>query len=302
MLLSLCSHIGQTSVYSAYANAVLNPDQFYIVVDWSNTPKDLRAELVEEDEQVSAILRWQPAYLALNYTIMRNGVAMGEITEPTFVDSELEAGETYCYQVVAHGEGFEASSNEACVTVPDAPQPPVLPCTAPTGLMRGEYWASITWTAPADRVPDSYTVTVIDHCQHDQTAEIYGITATQYLDMSAPVDVTDRTYKVKAVYEECESEFALTPEGEDFVRITGLDVTENTMLASLYPNPTSDQLTIDMVGMTRVEVYNLVGQCLLHQVVADGTATIDMSSLQNGVYMVKVSAKSGSVMQKVVKM
>jgi hypothetical protein len=57
-----------------------------------------------------------------------------------------------------------------------------------------------------------------------------------------------------------------------------------------------------MEGMTKVEVYNLVGQCLLRKDVSEGNAVIDMSTLQNGVYMVKVSANSGSVMQKVVKM
>ena len=296
------SYYKDEDCYSAFATALLNPDQFYIVVDWSNTPKDLRAELVEEEENKSVSLRWQPAFMALGYTIMRNGVAMGEATETTFVDNELVAGETYCYQVVAHGEGFEESSNEACVTVPDAPEPPVLPCSAPTGLTRGEYWASIAWTAPEDRLPDSYTVTVIDHCQQDQVAEIYGITATQYLDMSASVDATDRSYKVKAVYEDCESEFAQTPEGEDFVRITDLDVTENTMLVTLYPNPTTGQLNIRLEGLTSVEVYNLVGQCLLRKDVAENDALIDMSSLESGVYMVKLSAHAISVMQKVVKM
>ena len=293
------SYYKDNDCYSSYAASLLNPDQFYIVVDWGNNPRDLRAELVEEDEDVSVNLCWQPAFNATGYTIMRNDVAVGEATGVTFVDNNLAAGETYCYQVVAHGEGFDEASNQACVTVPGSP---VVSCTPPTDLRRGDYWASVTWTAPADRIPDSYTVTVIDHCQQDMVAEIFGITGTQYLDMSAPVDATDRSYKVKAVYADCESEFALTAEGEDFVRITELDVTENTLLATLYPNPTTGQLTIELEGLTSVEVYNLVGQCLLRKDVADDNALIDMSGLQNGVYMVRMSATKGSVMQKVVKM
>ena len=54
--------------------------------------------------------------------------------------------------------------------------------------------------------------------------------------------------------------------------------------------------------MVRVAIYNLVGQSLLRKDASEGSAIIDMSSLQNGVYMVKVSAQAGSVMQKVVKM
>ena len=294
------SYYQDIDCYSTYATSLVNPNQFYIVVDWSNTPKDLRAELVGEDEDMRVNLYWQPAFGATNYSIKRNGATVGEATGTTFVDNDLEGGETYCYQVVAQGEGLNETSNQACVTVPNTP---VLPCTAPTNLRRGgSYWASIAWTAPADRVPDSYTVTVIDHCQQNMEAEIFGITGTQYLDMSAPVDATDRSYKVKAVYADCESEFALTADGEDFVRITELDVTENTLLATLYPNPTTGQLTIELEGLTTVEVYNLVGQCLLREDVSENNALIDMSSLQNGVYMVKLSANAGSVMQKVVKM
>ena len=290
---------------STYANDLFDSMKYYVRVEWGNVPQDLMAELEDNGETMSANLTWRPAFLSTGYTITRNGETIGEVTEAAFVDENLEYGETYCYKVIAHGDGFDEPSNEACVTTPDAPEPPeppVLPCNAPTGLMRGEYWASIVWTAPEDRTPDSYTVIVIDHLQNDLTNEITGITETHYDDMTATVDATDRSYKVKAVYEECESEFALTPEGDDFVRITDLDVTENTLLATLYPNPTNGQLTIEMESMTSVEVFNLVGQCLLRENVTEGNAIIDMSSLQNGVYMVKVSAISGSVMQKVVKM
>ena len=128
-----------------------------------------------------------------------------------------------------------------------------------------------------------------------------GITDTFY-ELEIPVDiVVDYTFVLVAVYPECESEPALTANGENFIYLTNQSVNEQSLLnAQLYPNPTTGQLTVEMEGLTEVEVYNLVGQCLLRQVVSEGTAIIDMSALQNGVYMVKVSANSGTVMQKVV--
>ena len=106
-----------------------------------------------------------------------------------------------------------------------------------------------------------------------------------------------------AVYPECQSEPALTADGDDTIHLTNLSVKEQSFLnAKLYPNPTNGQLTVEMEGLTEVEVYNLVGQSLLRKDASEGSAIIDMSSLQNGVYMVKVSAQAGSVMQKVVKM
>lgn len=287
---------------STYANDLLDPMKYYIRVEWGNVPQDLKAELVDDGVTMTTSLRWRPAFLATSYSILRNGETIGEATEAAFTDENLVAGETYCYQVVAYGEDFEELSNEACVTVPDAPEPPVLPCSVPKNLRREEPFvmAHIAWDAPEDRVPDSYTVVIVDHLLND-TTEVTGLTELYYEEPIA-IDITDKSYKVKAVYEECESEFALTPEGDDFVRITNLDVTENTLLATLYPNPTTGQLTIEMEGMASVEVYNLVGQCLLRKDVSEGNAIIDMSDLQNGVYMVKVSANLGSVMQKVVKM
>ena len=288
---------------STYANDLFDPLKYYVRVEWSNVPQDLQAELVGEDENMSVSLKWRPAFQATGYTVTRNGMNIGEATETAFIDDNLEAGETYCYQVIAYGEEFGTHSNEACVTTPEAPEPPVLPCPAPVNLHRDEPFADahIAWDAPEDRVPDSYTVVIINHLFDDAITEVSGITELFY-EEPIHVDATDKSYKVKAVYEECESEFALTSQGDDFIRVTSLDVPESMFSAALYPNPTTGQLTVEMEGLKEVEVYNLVGQCLLRKDVSEGNAIIDMSGLQNGVYMVKVSANYGSVMQKVVKM
>jgi len=295
------AYYGDIDCNSAYANDLFDAEKFFITVDWSNTPKDLQAVYNEEDSLVS--LRWRPAFEATSYDIMRNGMKIGETTIAAFEDQDLEAGETYCYTVVAHGEGFETGSNEACVTMPDAPEPPVLPCTAPTAL-RQLGSNSIEWTAPEDRTPDSYTIVIIDHVSDDVTTEITGVTETQYLFVPDPeLFAFDVSLKVKAVYPECESEFALTENGDDFIRITNVSVEENSLAnVKLYPNPTSGQLTIEGAETASVSIYDLVGQCVMQTKTTDGHAVLDMSQLQNGIYLIKVSTANGSVMQRVVKM
>jgi hypothetical protein len=287
-----------TDCSSAYANDLFDSDKFFINVDWSNTPKDLQAELVEEEGTYQVNLRWKPAYQATAYDIMRNGEKIGEVTGVVFEDDNLEIGASYCYQIVAHGEEFETSSNEACVTIPA----PVLPCSAPSNLRREEpsVMAHIAWDAPKDRVPDSYTVVIINH-QLNDTTYVTGLTELFYEEAIA-IDITDKSYKVKAVYEECESEFALNANGEDFIRVTNLSVDECQMNLKLYPNPTSGQLSIEAVDMTLVSVYDLVGQCVMQMPAKDSQATLDMSQLQNGIYFVKVTTANGSVVQRVVKM
>lgn len=179
----------------------------------------------------------------------------------------------------------------------------VLPCSAPTGLKHLDR-NSIKWSAPEDRTPDSYTVIIIDHMSGEESTEITGLTETQYLYVSNPEQIAfDVSLKVKAVYPECESGFALTDNGDDFVRITNVSVDENSLFAvKLYPNPTSGQLSIEAEEMASVCVYNLVGQCVMQMSVEEGQAVLDMSQLQSGVYLVKVSTANGSVMQRVVKM
>ena len=54
--------------------------------------------------------------------------------------------------------------------------------------------------------------------------------------------------------------------------------------------------------MTSVSVYDLVGQCVMQMLAKDGQVNLDMSQLQNGVYLIKVSTANGSMMQRVVKM
>ena len=224
------------------------------------------------------------------------------------VDEDLEAGQTYCYQIVAHAADSEESSNEACVvTTPDAPEPPVLPCSAPTNLLCDDRPAlgfstaiHVEWQAPEERVPDSYTLYIYDMIRNDTTI-MTGLTETVY-EMGYSIDGTDIIFQVKAVYPECESDFASTVDGKDFVRFTSLSVNEMADLVKLYPNPTSGQLSIEAEEMTTVSVYDLVGQCVMQMPAQDGQVTVDMSPLHNGIYFVKVNTAHGSVTQRVVKM
>ena len=288
---------------SAYANDLYDENKFYVRADWSNSPTALQAELVENEEESYVDLMWRPGYQVTSYDILRNGVKIGETaTEIVFTDDNLEEGQTYCYKVVAHGDGFEESTDEVCVETPAAPEPPVLPCSAPGNLRReGESnLAHIAWDEPSDRVPDSYTVIVTNHLTNE-TIEVDGITDLFY-EEAVPSDATDKSYQVKAVYPECESEFALAENGDDFIRIANLSVNEMVGEVNLYPNPTSGMLTIEAERLTTVGLYNLVGQCLMEATAKDGSVHFDLNGLQNGVYLVKVSTPTGSIIEKVVKM
>lgn len=293
---------------SAYATDFYDSDKFYVEVDWSNVPKDLKAELNEEINVVG--LSWRPAYQATSYEILRNGVKIIEIVmdETFYVDADLTLGETYCYQVIAHGEGFDEASNEVCV---EMPEPPVLPCPAPYNLRylynhapNDDDMIRLTWSINGEeRWPDYFIMTVIDHLVGDTTNVTVSMEDNFLYQENINPNGMDKSYKIKAVYSDCESEYGLTADGIDYIRFSNLGVDENPLGAvNLYPNPTNGQLTVEAEGMTTVSVYNHIGQCLMEKSATDDAFTFDMSGLPSGVYMLKVSTHSGTFMQKVIKM
>ena len=74
------------------------------------------------------------------------------------------------------------------------------------------------------------------------------------------------------------------------------DVEENadqTLL--IYPNPTSSVLNIQGEGMTNLEVYNVVGQCIMRNEVNGNVAQINMEHMNSGIYFLRVYANDGSV-------
>ena len=286
---------------SAYANDLFDAERFFVNVDWSNTPNALQAIFNEADTVVN--LRWKSAYQATIYDILRNGVKIAETSETAFADDGLAFGETYCYQIIAHGADFETHSDEACVAIPE---PVVLPCSAPTNLVGeltatggGMYEIGVSWQAPEDRVPSFYKVNVYDMLndttyQEDVTGTHYGETGHS--------GIIDYRFQVIAVYPECMSEFALTADGDDFVRMTNLAVNESLKDVKIYPNPTSGQLSIEADALTSVCVYDIVGQCLMQMLAREGRVVVDMSQLHSGIYFVKVNTGNGSAVQRVVKM
>jgi hypothetical protein len=72
----------------------------------------------------------------------------------------------------------------------------------------------------------------------------------------------------------------------------GIDDVDNEML-KVYPNPTSSIVNIEATATVKnVSVYNLMGQ----QVMNGGNGTvIDLGTLSNGTYILRVELANGSV-------
>ena len=149
---------------------------------------------------------------------------------------------------------------------------PVPECPAPENF-EGEYiyemgtqlfGVKLSWTAP-EGMPLHYNLYRIQNVEKDYVVIEVDASVTEYFDESG---LGQYTYQLTAVYEDCESDFALTPDGENFVYIMVTDVDESA----------------DEEMITPVSIYTMTGQRI--------NAT-SLDELGNGIYVIQGLTQDG---------
>ena len=153
-------------------------------------------------------------------------------------------------------------------------EPPVITCLAPEDF-QGEYvydmqqelfGVKLSWVAPETQ-PLHYNLYRYEEITKDE--EIFEVPGdvTSYFDESG---LGIYKYQLTAVYENCESDFALTPDGENFVymEVTGVEEGSNE----------------EIITVTRI--YTMNGQCLKHT---------NLNELSNGVFVLQGLTKDGQM-------
>lgn len=154
---------------------------------------------------------------------------------------------------------------------------PVLPCLAPENF-EGEYvyneenqtfGALLTWDAPETQ-PLWYQLYITLPDETIITAEIESTETEYFHEMTVAATLT---YRLIAVYEYCESDYALTPNGEDHVTVEITSIEDNT----------NEQ----MVSVERI--YTMSGQCLKHS---------NVNELSNGIYILQGMTQNGQLVNR----
>ena len=116
-------------------------------------------------------------------------------------------------------------------TMGEIETPTPAPCYPPTDFQGAYYFETNTdfgvrliWLAPQE-LPQHYNLYFTDLSGCTTTIEV-APTETEFLDQMSIIGAV--TYQLTAVYEDCESEFALTPDDEDHITIEITGVHENT--------------------------------------------------------------------------
>ena len=120
-----------------------------------------------------------------------------------------------------------------------------------------------------------------------------GLTTTAYNDTEMAVNM-QHCYSVKAVYEQGISAYSNEACANYF---TGIG--ENNGTVSIFPNPTTDKFTIECVGMSQINVYNVEGKLVRSIQVEDDSCQID--NLENGIYMLRIRKGDDTLVRRVVK-
>ena len=152
-------------------------------------------------------------------------------------------------------------------------EPPVITCLAPENF-EGEYiynmeeelfGVMLKWDAPETQ-PLHYNLYRSDFSTKEEIIIEVAGDATSYNDESG---VGQYKFQLTAVYENCESDFALTPEGEDFVLIEVTGLQEN-----------SDEEIVTILRM-----FNASGQAI-------NSKTLE--GLNTGLYIIQGVTKDGN--------
>lgn len=151
------------------------------------------------------------------------------------------------------------------------PPTPPAPCNPPTNFS-GEYYSGtamsgpmLSWDAP-DPLPLHYNL------YREGLKEVIELDPefTSYME---EVEPGDYIYKLTAVYEDCESNFALTATGDDYVLIE-------------VPNTTSTDEIADQTIVTITKIYTMTGQLI------KGTS---LENLPYGVYLIQGFTQDGKL-------
>jgi len=83
----------------------------------------------------------------------------------------------------------------------------------------------------------------------------------------------------------------------------GIPIQQQLQAVSIYPNPANNKLTVIASGAKQsvAKIYTLQGQLLLQETVTPENPAIDISELDEGLYILKLTGSTGTTVAKFVK-
>ena len=180
----------------------------------------------------------------------------------------------------------------------------ITPVTEECVALSAIYTFEVNGTAPMIRITDVHEGlmstawdvlygTLGYNLYRDGEMIVEHLNAGFFNDTEMPIDAV-HCYAVQAIFEKGVSALSEEACANYF---TGLH--ENDSQLSIFPNPTTDKVNVECVGMSRIDVYNVEGKLVRSMKVEDDVVQID--GLDSGVYMLRIYQGDEILTRKVVK-
>ncbi len=203
--------------------------------------------------------------------------------------------------VVYAGEFDETATNDATAgTYANNAGTATVSWTAPAGGVDGGGYVVVRYTSmpAADNDPNQNGVYKIGNTTTNGTGSLLGTVA--YIGTATSFDetyVAGTYYKIYAV------DKAFNYSDELVVSDANLGVAENVIdRLKIYPNPANNYISIESpsVVVTSVEIFNVLGKNVYSQSGLTDNK-INISSLSNGMYLLKITSNEGSITRRIIK-
>ena len=249
-----------------------------------------------------ATLTWNaPATADVKYNVFRDSELIAEsIKETTFEDITFDKTKSYTWRVVVICSGGNESEPvsktlAACYT-------PGLPDCEPVPNVDAKYSAkdknvTVKWSAPLVEVaPKSYEI-------YRDKVKLCDTTVTEYIDDVSKLAEGEYVYKycVLPIYEigDCNGEVR---EECDEVSFTVKEIKNYTTHFSIFPNPANNVVAITAANnFNTIEILSFLGQVVVSQPNTGNSAKLDISTLTNGIYFIRLTSETGTSVKKFVK-
>lgn len=141
-------------------------------------------------------------------------------------------------------------------------------------------------------VAETYTV------YRDGVILAEGLTETEYLDETIAYQQNCDYYVIGI-----SGNLVSSPSNTIHVDWTLGTTNENSeSLISVYPNPAADNVFVKVEGQSHVEIYNLMGQCVMEEDLQNGGENIGIANLPKGSYFIRINGDKENATIKFIKM
>ena len=246
--------------------------------------------------KTSVVLAWEAVETAISYTVYQGKEAIAkELTATTYTVEGLKEDTEYSFTVTATNENGES---EASDVVKVKTEKTVLVSPVVEAKEVGETTVTLVWNVVEGA--ESYNV------YQDSESIATAVKETTYTveGLTTGVEYCFTVTAVRAGEETSHSEeVCVTPSAEEGEEPGEEGVEENVAAFNIYPNPAVDRLVIEANDeVETVSIYTITGVVVGQQSTVNSQQLyIDVTSLNSGVYFIKVVTNEAETVQRFIK-